>query len=87
MEATRISVEWMTTVPRNEEGGSDFDHAGWASKEFPGGASDQARVFAHAEAARNQYGQVWIKTEHAPYATAPDHLWEQDHDATEIIEA
>lgn len=87
MNVTRITIEWMTSVPVGEDGSHDFDRAKWACKEFPGSALKTARAFAQKTANKNAFGQTWLQIEHAPYEKAPEHLWERDYSADEIFEA
>ena len=86
MSAVRISVAWMTEVPQLPEGGSDFDHATWHSKDFPNGKLEAARAFAQKVANANDFGQAWLYVESAPHKDAPEWMWERDYDADEIYE-
>jgi hypothetical protein len=83
--ANRIVVEWMDSVPKNEEGESDFDNASWRSKTFVNPTS--ARKYAETIAIKNQFGQVWIKHESAPSESSPEWMWERDYSMEEIVEA
>jgi hypothetical protein len=86
--ATRISILWMTDVPLLAEGGSDFDHASWDSRDFFGDDKLQvARSFAQEKANANAFGQTWLQIERAPRKDAPEWMWERDYEADEIFEA
>ena len=82
MSATRIQVEWMTAVPEGVDG-AGYEYATWATHTFAD--IKAARTFGLAEVAHNPWGQVWIKTEHAPHIDSPKWQWETDHDADEIL--
>ncbi len=85
MSVLRIVVAWMKSVPINDEGQDDYDHAVWDRVEVRD--AESARVKAQVIANSNPWGQAWIYFDSAPRDNSPEWKWEMDYEATEIISA